>query len=127
MIQPINALCPRAVFRGQNRTYGERPQGITNSKIALLSAGGLAAAAGGLTTIVARAHTNSWPQAAILGTCGAFLSMFFMTPQLIERSGVGLFAKKGESITATETQKVADAVKSSLKPSKKLIHFRQQA
>ena len=125
MIHPINASSPRAVFRGQNRTYGEKSRGISNSKIALLSAGGLATAAGGLTTIIARAHTNSWSHAAVLGACGAFLSMFFMTPQLLEKSALGSFAKKGESLTATETQKVAGAVKDSIKPARKLI-FRQQ-
>ena len=127
MIQPINALSPRAGFRGQSGTYGEASRGISNSKIALLSAGGLATAAGGLTTIVARAHTNSWPYAAVLGACGAFLSMFFMTPQLIEKSAMGTLGKKGESMAATETQKVAGAVKDSMKPMRKLIHFRQQA
>lgn len=126
MIHPINATGPRAVFRGQNRTYGETSRGISNSKIALLSAGGLATAAGGLTTIIARAHTNSWPHAAVLGACGAFLSMFFMTPQLIEKSVFGSFAKKGESLTATETQKVAGVVKENIKPARKLI-FKQQS
>ena len=121
MIHPINASSPRAVFRGQNRTYGEKSRGISNSKIALLSAGGLATAAGGLTTIIARAHTNSWSHAAVLGASGAF----FMTPQLLEKSALGSFAKKGESLTATETQKVAGAIKDSIKPARKLI-FRQQ-
>ena len=126
MIHPISAISPRAVFRGQNRTYGDTSRGISNSKIALLSAGGLATAAGGLTTIIARAHTNSWPHAAVLGACGAFLSMFFMTPQLIEKSAFSSFAKKGESVTATETQKVAGVVKEGIKPARKLI-FRQQS
>lgn len=125
MIHPISATSPRAVFRGQKRTYGEVSQGISNSKIALLSAGGLAAAAGGLTTIIARAHTSSWSHATVLGACGAFLSMFFMTPQIIEKSAFGSFAKKGESITAAETQKVAGVVKDGIKPARKLI-FRQQ-
>ena len=127
MIQPINASSPRAVFRGQSRTYEGTSRGISNSKIALLSAGGLATAAGGLTTIVARAHTNSWPYAAVLGACGAFLSMFFMTPQIIENTASRSFAKRGESITTTDTKKVAEVVKDKIKPSKKLIHFRQQA
>ena len=125
MIHPINALSPRAVFRGQKRAYGERSQGISNSKIALLSAGGLATAAGGLTTIIARAHTNSWSHATVLGACGAFLSMFFMTPQLIERTNFNLLAKKGESATLAESQKVAGLVKESVKPARKLI-FKQQ-
>lgn len=126
MIQPINALSPRAGFRGQNGTYGGTSRGISNSKIALLSAGGLAAAAGGLTTIVARAHTNSWPQAAVLGACGAFLSLFFMTPQLIEKSGINSYVRKGESVATAETNKVTGVVKDKIKPARKLIHFKQQ-
>ncbi len=126
MIHPISASSPRAVFRGQNRTYGETSRGISNTKIALLSAGGLATAAGGLTTIIARAHTNSWPHAAVLGACGAFLSMFFMTPQLLEKTNFNLLAKKGESVTAAESQKVAGVVKEGIKPARKLI-FRQQS
>ena len=125
MIHPINASSPRVVCRGQNRTYGEVSRGISNSKIALLSAGGLATAAGGLTTIIARAHTNSWAHASVLGACGAFLSMFFMTPQLIEGTKFNFFAKKGEA-TAAESQKVAGVVKESIKPAKKLI-FKQQS
>ena len=94
MIQPINASSPRADFRGQPGTYGRVSRGISNSKIAFLSAGGLAGAAGGITTIVARAHTPSWGHAAILGAFGAFLSMFFMTPQLIEKAGITSITKK---------------------------------
>lgn len=129
MIQPINALTPRADFRGSNGTYKSPLRGQTSSKIALINAGGVAAAAGGIATAIARGYTSSWGQAGILGVFGAFLTMFFMTPHLIEKIGLNKMAKTGETEVAIkeEAPKLAEALKSRLKPAKKLVHFKQQS
>ena len=37
---------------------------------------------------VSRAHTTNWAHAMVLGIFGAFLSMFFMTPQIIEKASL---------------------------------------
>ena len=128
MIQPINALTPRVGFRGSNGTYGKKTKGLTESQIALINAGGIAAAAGGLTTIVARSYTNSFAHAGVLGIFGAFLTMFFMTPHLIEKIGLNKFSKKSQ--VATETQydlsKVATVAKEYAIPVKKMVQFRSE-
>ena len=93
MIQPINTLTPRVGFRGKHEAYS-KTKGLTNSKIALANAAGVATVAGGLTTLVARAYTNSFAHAGVLGVFGALLTMFFMTPHLIEQIGLKNGAKK---------------------------------
>lgn len=129
MIQPISAFSPRAGFRGKNETYGKNSKGLSNSKIALINAGGVAAAAGGLGTALARSQTSSWAHASVLGLCAAFLTLFFMTPQLIDKTSMEKLSKKSdaEMITKEDAPKVADVVKEHLRPAKKLVQFRQQA
>lgn len=128
MIQPINALSPRAVFRGTNGTYGRTSKGLTSSNIALINAGGVAAAAGGLTTALSRGYTTSWAHAIVIGLCASFLSMFFMTPQLIEKTGMAKLAKSPESelLVKDDVAVMAQTVKKNLRPVKKLVQFRQQ-
>lgn len=128
MIQPINAFSPRAGFRGKNGTYGKQTsRGTTASNIALINAGGVAVAAGGLTTAIARSYTPNWAYAAVIGLCGSFLSLFFMTPQLIEKASHESKVKKtpGDNFIKQDTAKTAESVKTHLKPAKKLVQFRQ--
>ena len=88
LIQPINATTPRIGFKGTKNSYGLRAKGYTDSGAAMINAGGLSIAAGGITAAVARVYTQSWSQAGMLGLFGAFLTLFFMTPQLIDRFGI---------------------------------------
>ena len=128
MIQPVNTLTPRVGFRGANQPNGKK-KGLSDSQIALVNAGGIAAAAGGLTTIVARSYTNSFAHAGVLGVFGSFLTMFFMTPHLIEKFGINKVAQKGSAnaITKNElSQKVAEAAKEYAVPVKKLVQFRSE-
>ena len=128
MIQPINASTPRAVFRGSDKAYKTNRKGVNDSQIALINAGGVAAVAGGLTTLVARAYTNSFAHAGVLGAFGAFLTMFFMTPHLIDKIGLGRASKKAqtEAIAKHDFQKVASAAKEYIVPAKKLVQFRAE-
>lgn len=128
MIQPINASSPRAVFRGSKKPYGISTKGLTNSEAALVNAGGVALAAGGVTTAIARSYTSSWSHAGVLGLCASFLAMFFMTPQLIEKAGLGKLAKKvdAEGAVKDDTKKVVETVREHLKPAKKLVQFRSE-
>ena len=127
MIQPINTLTPRVGFRGSKGTY--KGKGLTNSQIALANAGGIAAAAGGITTIVARSYTNSFYHAGLLGIFGALLTMFFMTPHLIEKIGLDKVAKKspeGAADAKIGLKKVSTAAKEYAVPVKKLVQFRSE-
>ncbi len=128
MIQPINALTPRVGFRGSNKTHGKNSKGLSESQIALVNAGGVAAAAGGLTTLIARAYTNSLAHAGVLGVFGAFLTMFFMTPHLIEKIGLSKSSNKTqtEAFVKHDTPKLASVAKEYAVPVKKLVQFRSE-
>lgn len=125
MIQPVGAFSPRASFRGSNGAYGADAKSKRN--IALINAGGVALAAGGLTTAVSRIYTPSWGYAGLMGLFGAFLSLFFMTPQLIEStSHKNLEHRAGSDVLVkSETAKTAEAVRGKFKPVKRMIQFKQ--
>ena len=126
MIQPVNALTPRATYRGTGDTYGKKTRVVSDSGVALINAGGVAAAAGGITAAVSRAYTSSWAQAMVLGLLGSALTLFFMTPHLIEkfhqnRAGKGA---TGDLIAKSEAQKLSNVVKECSIPVKKMVPFK---
>ena len=124
MIHPVNALTPRATFRGANQNRN----GQVSNTTAIINACGVATVAGGLTTAVARGYTSSLLHAATLGLFGAFLTMFFMTPHLIDKIGMNRAAKHSADLIAKEdSHKAVDLVKEHLRPAKKLVQFRQQS
>ena len=104
MIQPVNVLTPQMAFRGSNKSFGKLPPN-TNYRIALINSSGIASAVGGLTTLAARSHTNSWTNALALGLCGAVLSMFFMTPQIISSK---LLKNSSNDLDVTQSKKSAE-------------------
>lgn len=101
---------------------------MTDSQVAIVNAGGVAAVAGGLTALVARAYTNSFAHAGVLGVFGAFLTMFFMTPHLIDKLGLSKMARSAqtEAIVKTDAKKVANVAKEYVVPVKKLVQFRSE-
>lgn len=127
MIQPISSATPRIGFRGSNSSYGMRAKGYSDAGAAMINAGGLSIAAGGITAAVARVYTQSWSQAGMLGLFGAFLTLFFMTPQLIDRFGLKKtsVAIAEKDALRQETVKVAE-VANHLKPVKRLVPFRSE-
>ena len=130
MIQPISYLTPQVGFRGSKNSYGKMSIQTANSAPAIVNAVGLSLASGGLTAALARIYTKSWAQASMLGLCGMFLTMFFMTPQLIEKFGIkkSAVAMAEGGALKCETAKAVEVVKQ-IKPAnvKKLVPFRQQS
>lgn len=128
MIQPINAFSPRAVFRGERAAYG-RTANLSDPKIAALNAGGVSAAVGALTMAVSRSYTSSWSHAGVFGAGAALLTMFFLTPSLIQKMGLTKYVKsrQGDAFINEDTQKMTGVVKEHLKPVKKMVQFRQQS
>ena len=128
MIQPINALTPRAGFRGTHARNEQSFSGLKDSQIALVSAGGFAAAAGGLTTIVARTYTNSFVHARVLGVFASLLTMFFMAPHLIEKFALNKKPEILESSNAVKQdfRKSFELSKEHIKPIKKMVQFRSE-
>ena len=128
MIQPVSTLTPRVGFRGSKSSYGMQARRYPDSGSALINAAGLSVAAGGITTAVSRVYTHSWSQAGMLGLCGAFLTLFFMAPQLIENFGLKkpAIAVAESGALKQEASKVAEVAKQ-IKPAIKLVPFRQQS
>ena len=130
MILPVNASDPQAKYRGQfgicKKTFKGNNTG--NYKLALVNAGGISSVVGGATIAIARRYTNNWAHAVVLGLCGSFLSMFFMTPQILAASGYANPFKKGVSdvIKKTESPSFKTVLREHLKPVKKNVHFKQQ-
>ena len=125
MIKPVNGSISRTVFGQSSNRYRSATKGLTpTSKTAMYNAGGVAAAVGGLTTALSRGYTSSWLTAAILGFCGAALSLFFMTPQLIEKCYLEKPIKKAEAdVFISDASKTA---KKQWKPLvKKAVQFKQ--
>ena len=126
MIQPVSAFSPRAGFRGSAKTQ-KSSQEKTKSQVALINAAGTSVAAGGLTTAVARSYTSSWSHAGILGVCGSVLTMFFIAPLMVENTSLLKTQKKpkADGSVQASSSKTANAVNKALKPTRKLVQFRQ--
>ena len=122
MIQPVSAFSPRAGFRGSNKSYGKTAS-KQSTEIAVINAAATSLAAGGLTTAIARSYTSSWSHAGGLGICGAILAAFFITPRLIENTGLVKSAKNADAVK--NPSKTAAVVRDAIKPSRKLVPFRQ--
>ena len=60
--------------------------------------------------------------------CGALLTMFFMTPHLIEKLGLKKTAQKQQTevLVKQDTQKVMESAREYLRPAKKLVQFRSE-
>ena len=130
MIQPINAFSPRAGFRGKDGTYGKPSNGLTNKNIAVINATGVAAAAGGLGTALARSQTASWSHAGFFGLCASLLTMFFMTPQIIKASVTEKNTPKTQikaPLVKQDSEIIKEALCEYFKSQKKMIPFRQSA
>ena len=126
MIQPINFSTSHHSFKGANDSNLKKSS-QTNSRVALYNAIGISATAGGLTTLVARSYTNSFANAGVLGLFGAFLTMFFMTPHLIEKINVEKAAAKkylAEPQVTKSSKDTAKVIKEHIVPVKKLVQFR---
>ena len=62
-------------------------------KLAVLNAGGISAAAGVVTTVIARSYTATWKNAGLLGLGAGFVTMMFICPILLYKSGFNLHKK----------------------------------
>ncbi len=89
MIRPVDALAPKVLFKGQIDDYGNSASAQkTKERFALVNAAGFSIVAGGLTTIISRSYTSNWKNAGFLGACTAAVSMLFLLPQFLYKSGV---------------------------------------
>ena len=94
-----------------------------------MNACGVAGAVGALSMAVSRRYTSSWSHAGVLGLCGAGLTLFFLTPGLIQKMGLSKLVKnkKSEALITEDSQKMTNTVKEHLRPVKRMVQFRQQS
>ena len=97
MILPINALSPK-VFRGNSKE--SRIDAVMRAKrdIALINAAGISTVLGGVTTVAARSYTNGWKHAGIFGAGAAAISMLFLGPKFLYKSGIGTYSKTTDKL-----------------------------
>ena len=126
MIQPVSAFSPRAISRGPNEMHGKSYSNETNYKIALINTTGFASFVCGVTTLVSRSYAHSWTSALALGACSSFLSVFFMTPHLMDvKLGTKDSLKKKVVNNSEESLKLSSAIKNFVKSTKTSILFKQ--
>ena len=96
MIQPVNALTPKVLFKGELGNY-ENPVNLRVEKnIALINAGGISTAIGAAMMAVSRSYTSGWKQAGLIGLGAAALSMMFIAPRFLYKAGINSYAKQQE-------------------------------
>lgn len=66
-------------------------------KLAVLNAGGISAAAGVLTTVIARSYTATWKNAGLFGVGAGFVTMMFLCPRFLYKSGFNLLKKNSQT------------------------------
>ena len=90
MIQPVNALSPKVLFRGETVDPKESVKKETRKKLALMNAAGISIILGAATTAIARSNTSSWKHAGYFGIGAALISMMFVGPGFMYKSGIGV-------------------------------------
>ncbi len=106
MIQPVSALSPKVSFGEQSLDYKNPVNRKTERRLALLNAGGISAAMGALTTAVARSYTSSWKHAGFFGIGAAVITMLFVSPRFLYKSGINAYTKEKEMDVFTKEKEV---------------------
>ena len=123
MIQPVNALTPKVLFRGETvNDSKESAKKETRKRIALANAAGISVVLGAATTAIARSSTSSWRHAGFIGIGAAAVSMIFLAPGFLYKSGINTTkqADKAKEIEMpeklmSESGDISNAAKTSTK------------
>ena len=106
MIQPVNALAPKVSFKGQYSEFKNPVNKRTEKRLAILNAGGVSVAMGAVTTAIARSYTSSWKHASWFGLGAAAVTMLFVCPRFMYKSGINAYAKEKEMDVFTKEKEV---------------------
>lgn len=106
MIRPVNALSPKVSFRGYSSDSSNPVNKKMETRLAILNAGGISAAMGALTTIVSRSYTTSWKSAGLFGLSAAAITMLFVCPRFLYKSGINSYTKEKEMDVFTKEKEV---------------------
>lgn len=121
MIQPVNALAPKVFFKGRNNdsvNFDEAKR--TERNLAIANAGGISAAAGALTTVIARSYTATWKNAGLFGVGAGLITMMFICPKLLYKAGFNTSqsekgADSSKKLLDINTNKISNYSKSTIK------------
>ena len=105
MIQPVNALTPKVLFRGE--TVNDPKESVkreTRKRLALANAAGISIVLGAATTAIARSNTSSWRHAGYFGIGAALVSMMFLGPGFLYKSGINTKKTKDGDVFAREVE-----------------------
>lgn len=105
MIQPVNALTPKVLFRGETvNDAKESEKKTTKKRLALMNAAGISVVLGAATTAIARSNTSSWRHAGYFGLGAALVSMMFIGPGFLYKSGINTTKQSKNDILAKEIE-----------------------
>ena len=132
MIQPLNALTPKVLFRGDDGINSiENPRRKTLKTYAIVDATGISVGLGAATMAIARSNTSSWKNAGLFGVGAALLSMMFLLPGFLYKAGfnttkpgdMDFFQKEitNSKRMLTETGEISQAAKNTAKSTIKAL------
>ena len=105
MIQPVNALTPKVLFRGETVNDPiEYEKKATRKRLALANAAGISVVLGAATTAIARSNTSSWRHAGYFGIGAALVSMMFLGPAFLYKSGINTTKSAENDVFAKEIE-----------------------
>lgn len=105
MIQPVNAFTPKVLFRGE--TANDPKESVkreTRKRLALANAAGISIVLGAATTAIARSNTSSWRHAGYFGVGAGLVSMMFLAPGFLYKSGINTTKPKDSDVFSREAE-----------------------
>ena len=106
MIQPINALTHKVLFKGQIDDSKEDKIRKFRRNVAIVDATGTSAIVAAVTMAISRSYTSTWHGAGFIGLGAGALTMAFLTPHYLSKAGIKTkLSQAGDSFTKEGVQK----------------------
>ncbi|MBR6127285.1 hypothetical protein IKQ21_06330 [bacterium] len=96
MIQPVDALTPKVLFKGEFQDLRNPVNLRVEKNIALINSAGISTAIGAAMMAISRSYTSSWKHAGLIGLGAAALSMLFIAPRFLYKAGINSYTKQQE-------------------------------
>ncbi len=114
MIQPVNALTPKVLFKGglKGSDASGKFRSEAEEKIALMNAGGISLAVGAAMTAISRSYTSNWKNAGLIGAGAAVIAMTFLVPTFLYKAAS--YPKQSDTDVFLKEKKLVDGKKTNL-------------
>ena len=106
MINPVSCVAHVSPFKAQTSVQKNPINRKTERNLAILNASGVSTIIGALTTIISRCYTSSWKHSAFFGVGAAAISMLFVCPKFLYKSGINTYTKQQEMDVFTKEKDV---------------------